>query len=255
MNCSATGKLLAASLADDIWLFPASGDAGLSVGAALLCARDMGELTPRHVESPYWGPAFDDSEIESALREEPQIVFERRADLPKAVAIALAAGKVVGWFQGCMEIGPRALGNRSILADPRTIAMRDKVNRVKRREQWRPLAPSILADRATEYFELVPPSAFMLFATQARPIARERAPAIVHVDGSARPQPVSRQLNEGFHELITEFDRLTGVPLLLNTSFNAAGEPIVCSPADALQTFLTTDLDMLAIGSFLVTRR
>jgi carbamoyltransferase len=153
-----------------------------------------------------------------------------------------------------MELGPRALGNRSILADPRTLAMRDKVNRVKRREMWRPLAPSVLAERAAEFFVNVPPNAFMLFATQVTDITREIAPAIVHVDGSARPQPVSRELNAPFYDLISAFAGLTGVPILLNTSFNDAGEPIVCTPRDALKTFLSTDLDLLAIGPFLVSK-
>jgi carbamoyltransferase len=167
----------------------------------------------------------------------------------------IAAGNVIGWFQGRMEIGPRALGNRSILADPRTIAMRDKVNRVKGREVWRPLAPSILAERAEHYFVTVPPNAFMLFATQVHDITREVAPAIVHVDGSARPQPVSRELNPRYYDLISAFNRLTGVPILLNTSFNAAGEPIVCTPADAIRTFMATGLDILVLGSFVVQKQ
>ena len=154
-----------------------------------------------------------------------------------------------------MELGPRALGNRSILADPRTVAMRDKVNRVKGREMWRPLAPSVLAESAAEYFELVPPNAFMLFATQVTDRTRDVAPAIVHVDGSARPQPVTRNLNAPYYDLISAFAALTGVPIVLNTSFNAAGEPIVCSPSDALRTFLATDLDLLAIGPYVVSKK
>jgi Predicted carbamoyl transferase, NodU family len=252
LNCSANGRLLAESIADDVWLFPASGDAGLSVGAALLCARDAGELEPRRIESPYWGPQFSEDDIEAVLRTEPALTFEKPANLSAHVAEALAHGKVVGWFQGRMELGPRALGNRSILADPRTIAMRDKVNRVKRREMWRPLAPSVMAERAAEYFEIVPPNAFMLFATQAKGITRECAPAIVHVDGSARPQPVSRALNAPFYDLLAAFDAIAGVPILLNTSFNAAGEPIVCTPRDAVNTFKSTGLDMLAIGPYVV---
>lgn len=255
MNCSANGKLLAGSVADEMWLFPASGDAGLSVGAALLCARDIGELRRVRVESPYWGPEFSDGEIEAAILLADGISSYQSDDLCREVAKSLAAGNVIGWFQGRMEIGPRALGNRSILADPRTIAMRDKVNRVKGREMWRPLAPSVLAERVQDYFASVPPNAFMLFATQVNDITREVAPAIVHVDGSARPQPVSRRLNPRFHDLISAFDRLTGVPILLNTSFNAAGEPIVCTPADAIRTFKATGLDMLVMGSHVVTRK
>jgi carbamoyltransferase len=254
LNCSANGKLLAAGLSSDMWLFPASGDAGLSVGAALLCARDIGELEPRRINSPYHGPLFDVTQIESVLKAEPRVSYCRPDKFSLEVAKHLAAGNVIGWFQGRMELGPRALGNRSILADPRTIAMRDKVNRVKRREMWRPLAPSVLAEHASEFFVHVPPNAFMLFATQVTEICRELAPAIVHVDGSARPQPVSRQLNAPFYDLISAFNDLTHVPILLNTSFNAAGEPIVCSPADALKTFLSTDLDLLAIGPFIAKK-
>jgi carbamoyltransferase len=253
LNCSANGKLLAAEIADDIWLFPASGDAGLSVGAALLCARDQGELHARRLDSPYWGPAFTDAEIEEALG--CQVDLERPGDFAGTVAEAIADGNIVGWFQGRMELGPRALGGRSILADPRTTETRDRVNRVKRRERWRPLAPSVLAEKAGLWFERVPPNAFMLFAVQATPLAKERARAVVHVDGSARPQPVSRSLNAPYYDLLKAFDELTGVPILLNTSFNAAGEPIVCSPTDALRTFLATDLDLLAIGPFIARKK
>jgi carbamoyltransferase len=253
MNCSANGKLFAAGIADDMWLFPASGDGGLSVGAALLAARDLGEYQQIRLESPYWGPSFDDAECEAALHE-MQLTFARSSALSNEVASMLAAGDVVGWFQGRMELGPRALGNRSILADPRTVAMRDKANRIKRRESWRPLAPSILSERTRGWFALTPPNAFMLFAVQATAQTRERAPAIVHVDGSARPQPVTRELNPRYYDLLAEFERLTGVPILLNTSFNAAGEPIVCSPRDAVKTFLSTDLDALVLGPFIARK-
>lgn len=254
MNCSANGRLLASGIAERMWLFPASGDAGLSVGASLLASRDMGATARARIDSPYWGPEFTDDECEKVLDETPGISFIRAGDLSNDVAGALARGDVIGWFQGRMELGPRALGNRSILADPRSVAMRDKVNRVKRRELWRPLAPSILAERSAEWFEVVPPNAFMLFAIQARAIAKERAPAVVHVDGSARPQPVSRTLNPRYYDLIAAFERITGVPILLNTSFNDAGEPIVCSPADAMRTFLATDLDALVLGPFIARK-
>jgi carbamoyltransferase len=254
MNCSANGHLLASDITDEMWAFPASGDAGLSVGAALLAARDVGELTPQRIESPYWGPSFDDEACEAALKASPNVTYGRSGNISADVARYLAEGKVVGWFQGRMELGPRALGNRSILADPRTVGMRDKVNRVKGREMWRPLAPSILAEQTNKWFETVPPNAFMLFAVQAREIAKEKAPAIVHVDGSARPQPVARELNPAYYDLIAEFERLTGVPILLNTSFNAAGEPIVCTPEDALKTFFATDLDLLVLGPFVARK-
>ncbi len=255
MNCSANGRFLSSGVAESVWLFPASGDAGLSVGAALLAARDLGESVASRVESPYWGPSFDDEECGKVLLEESGLSFSRPSDLSHEVAVAIANGQVVGWFQGRMEIGPRALGNRSILADPRTIAMRDKVNRIKGREMWRPLAPSILAERTSDWFEVTPPNAFMLFAIQSLPVTRDKAPAIVHVDGSARPQPVTRELNARYYDLIAEFERLTTIPILLNTSFNQAGEPIVCTPRDAIRTFKSIDLDMLVLGSFVVRKK
>ena len=167
----------------------------------------------------------------------------------------LANGNVIGWFQGRMEFGPRALGNRSILADPRSVAMRDLVNRVKGREHWRPLAPSVLAHRASDYFELEGESPFMLFAAQVRPERRAEVPAIVHADGSARPQTVSVQQNPRYHALLSAFERRTGVPILLNTSFNGAWEPIVATPAEAVSTFVACGLDALVIGDYVAVRR
>ena len=254
MNCSANGRFISSGVAERVWLFPASGDAGLSVGAALLAARDFGESKPGRVESPYWGPSFDDSECEQVLVDASGISFFKPGDLAGEVAGAISRGDVVGWFQGRMEIGPRALGNRSILADPRTTAMRDKVNRIKGREMWRPLAPSILAEKTSEWFEVTPPNAFMLFAIQASAATRDKAPAIVHVDGSARPQPVTRELNRRYYDLIAAFERVTNVPILLNTSFNQAGEPIVCTPQDAVRTFKAIDLDILVLGSFVARK-
>jgi len=255
MNCSANGRLLTGGLAKEMWVFPASGDAGLSVGAALLASRDAGVLEPYREESPYWGPQFSESECAEAIESEHAVISENPQNISDYVAARLAGGEIAGWFQGRMELGPRALGNRSILADPRTTEMRDKVNRVKGRERWRPLAPSVLAERAGVWFFDVPPNAFMLFAVQGTSRAREEAPAIIHVDGSARPQPVTRSLNAPYYDLIAAFERLTGVPVLINTSFNAAGEPIVLSPADAIRTFLATGLDFLVLGSHIVTRR
>jgi carbamoyltransferase len=151
-----------------------------------------------------------------------------------------------------MEFGPRALGNRSILADPRRLENRDRVNRIKGRELWRPLAPAVLAERASEFFDLRQPSPFMLFRAQVKPEKRSAVPAIVHVDGSARPQTVTREQNPAFYDLISAFSRRAGVPLLMNTSFNTAREPIVCTPQDAIASFLASGLDLLVLGEFLV---
>jgi carbamoyltransferase len=254
LNCSSNGALRASGLAESIAIFPATGDSGLPVGAALLAAAAAGELHREPLEHAYWGPEFGVADCEAALRKEPAVIYSKPAELAAEVAGHLAAGKIIGWYQGRMELGPRALGNRSILADPRTIAMRDRVNRVKRREPWRPLAPAVLEERATEYFELRGPSRFMLFACQVRPAARDRVAAIVHVDGSARPQTVAQATNPRLHQLISAFDRITGIPMVLNTSFNDAGEPIVCAPQDAVRTFLATGMDMLVLGDFVVQR-
>jgi carbamoyltransferase len=255
LNCAANGQLSTSGEFGPVWAFAASGDAGLSIGAALLAAGEAGELEPERVDHAYLGPEFDAKAIESALSSEPRITFERSARVADEAAARLAGGEVIGWFQGRMELGPRALGNRSILASPHTIEIRDRVNRLKGRELWRPLAPSVLADRAVEYFELVGESPFMLFATDVRPQVRDVVPGVVHVDGSARPQTVRRDQNPAFHDLIEQFGRRTGIPLVLNTSFNAAGEPIVCTPEDALRTFLSTGIDALVCGDFVVRRR
>jgi carbamoyltransferase len=255
LNCSSNGALLSSGIASSIWIFPASGDAGLSVGAAMLCAAQIGELRRTQLNHAYWGPDFSASEYEAALKREPRVVYQREANLFAEVARYLATGKVIGWFQGRMELGPRALGNRSILADPRRVEIRDRVNGIKGREQWRPLAPVVLAECAAEYFALDVVSPFMLFATQVRPEKRPMIPAVVHVDGTARPQTVTREQNHRLYDLIFAFRQLTQVPVLLNTSFNAAEEPIVCSPQDAIETFLATGLDILVLGDWIVSRR
>jgi len=254
LNCSCNGALLASGVPDSMWVFPASGDAGLSVGAALLCAAEAGELRREEMEMPYLGPQFTDQDCAAALQPRPGILYRRADRLDEEVARALAASEVVGWFHDRMELGPRALGNRSILAAPHTVAIRDRVNRIKGRELWRPLAPVVLAERAAEFFELRPPSPFMLFASQVRAEKRQLIPAVIHIDGSARPQTVAREQNPRLYDLLSAFDRLTGVPVLLNTSLNASGEPMVCSPDHAIRTFVATGLDLLVLGNFLVRR-
>jgi carbamoyltransferase len=255
LNCAANGRLLAGGDFAPVWAFAASGDAGLGIGAALLAAIEAGELALERLDTADLGPEFDARAVEAALTAERSITFKRSTRVAEEVAERLAADQIVGWFQGRMELGPRALGNRSILASPRSTEIRDRVNSLKGREQWRPLAPSVLAERAGGYFQLAGESPFMLFATDVRAEVRHEVPAIVHVDGSARPQTVRRDQNPALHELIEAFHRRTGVPLVLNTSFNAAGEPIVCTPTDAVRTFLATGLDALVCGDFIVQRR
>jgi carbamoyltransferase len=180
---------------------------------------------------------------------------ERPRNIVEEAAERLARGEVIGWFQGRMELGPRALGNRSILADPRSVSTRDRVNRLKGREQWRPLAPAVTAEASDLYFDLPFESPFMLLATSVRDRTRQGAPAVVHIDQSARPQTVRRDQNAVFHQLLTAFERRSGLPILMNTSFNTSDEPIVCSPDDAISSFLEMGLDSLVCGDLLLTDR
>jgi carbamoyltransferase len=258
LNCAANGRLLSAGVADSIWVFPAAGDSGLPVGAALLCASEAGEWQRARIEHCYFGPEYTDSDYRRAIDSEPRVaakVARSVCELVDTVASLIAEGKVIGWFQGRMELGPRALCNRSILADPRSEAIRDRVNRIKGREEWRPLAPVVIEEKAGRYFEINQSSPFMLFASLVRTEARDAIPGVVHVDGTARPQTLARCANPLVYDLLSAFERAAGVPILLNTSFNAADEPIVCSPTDALRTFLRTGLDVLVMGTNIVTRR
>lgn len=255
LNCSANGVLLQSGLAGEVWVFPASGDAGLSVGAALLCAAELGELQVARLPHAYWGPEFSRTECEAAIRREPRVtVFEPTGSLEEATVAALAQGQVIAICRGRMELGPRALGNRSIVADPRSAASRDRVNRLKGRELWRPLAPAVPAECADDYFDLRQSSPFMLFRADVWPHRRAEIPGAVHVDGSARPQTVTPATNPFFHRLLSAFGKLSGVPVVLNTSFNTATEPIVCTPDDAIRTFLAAGLDMLVLDDLLVRR-
>lgn len=255
LNCAANGALLASGAASAIWIFPAAGDSGLSVGAALLCALQEGALHPGRIDSAYWGPEFTPSDYEAVLKRDPRVIYQPASNLAAEISQRLAAGEVIGWFQGRMELGPRALGNRSILADPRRVEMRDRVNRIKSREMWRPLAPVVLAEHASKFFHLNTPSPFMLFAVRVRAEKRSQLPAVVHIDGSARPQTVTREQNPRLHALLKAFEWRTGLPVLLNTSFNTASEPIVCTAEDAVKTFLATEIDTLVLGDFIVRRR
>jgi carbamoyltransferase len=263
-NCVVNGKVRAETGFDEVYVQSAAGDAGLAIGAAMhVWHHKLGRPRGFVMEHSYWGPAFDDAALEEALRAragelESLGCSVRRIDRPhelcRDTAIRISEGKVVGWFQGRMEWGPRALGNRSILADPRRADMRDVLNtKIKRREMFRPFAPSILEEAAGEYFEDSYPSPFMLMAYRVRPEKRSSIPAVTHVDGTGRLQTVSRTQNALYYDLICEFGRLTGVPVLLNTSFNES-EPVVCRPEEAIDCFARTRMDALALGPFLVTR-
>jgi len=260
-NCTLNGKILASGLFRQVFVQPAAHDAGCALGAALFVHhQNGGDRRPRELHHLYWGRALgDDAEIEQQLGLwRPLITYERLADPVAAAAKLLARGEVLGWAQGRSEFGPRALGNRSILADPRPAANKDRINAmVKKREAFRPFAPAVIEERAAEFFELPEGTTrlpFMIFTVPVRPDKRRLLGAVTHVDGSARVQTVERNTNPRFWQLLTRFGELTGVPLLLNTSFNNNAEPIVDSVADAVVCFLTTRLDALIAGDFLVRR-
>ncbi|MBI3098530.1 MAG: carbamoyl transferase [Planctomycetes bacterium] len=256
LNCVANARLALEADLEHLWIQPGANDAGTAIGAALLLHHESGG-TPKieAMPSPYLGPEYPDAEIERALKS-ARLPYSRVDDPSEVAAGLVEANDVVAWFQGRMEFGPRALGNRSILADPRDPGMVEELNvKVKHREVFRPFCPSVLAERAPEWFETAPGRAdadrFMLLAYRVRSGFRGRIPAVTHVDGTSRIQSVIAEENPRFRRLIEAFDRRTGVPMLLNTSFNDS-EPIVCTPDDAVRTFLKTKIDHLVIGDFLV---
>jgi carbamoyltransferase len=255
LNSKANGKILASGLVDRIFIQPAAGDDGVCLGAALAPYLDAGGKLPvRRMRHAYLGSESSDAEIEKVLQTF-KLRPARAADPAAKAAEMLANGKIVGWFQGRMEFGPRALGSRSILADPRDPEMNAKVNNaVKFREWWRPFAPSMLAEVAGEYLESSTDSPFMVLTAQVKPEKRNVIPSVTHVDGSARPQTVERDVNPLYWRLIHEFGQRTGVPVVMNTSFNLRGEPIVCTPTDAVRTFFSSGMDALVIGSFVVEK-
>ena len=255
LNSKANGKIAASGLVDHVFVQPAASDDGVCLGAVLAPYMDHGGKLPSHkMRHAYLGSASSDEEIEKALQTY-KLRATRVADPAAAAAQMLASGKILGWFQGRMEFGPRALGARSILADPRDPEMNAKVNNaVKFREWWRPFAPSMLAEVADEYIESATDSPFMILTAQVRPEKRTVIPAVTHVDGSARPQTVERDVNPLYWRLIREFGDLTGVPVIMNTSFNLRGEPIVCTPTDGIRTFFSSGMDALVIGTFVVEK-
>jgi carbamoyltransferase len=255
LNSKANGKILASGLVDKFFVQPAASDDGVALGAALVPYLDGGgRLATKPMRHAYLGPAFEDDAIETALRTY-KIRYTRMHDPAVTAAELLTQGKILGWFQGRMEFGPRALGNRSILADPRDPEMNTKVNNaVKFREWWRPFAPSFKKEEAGEYLESATDSPFMIVTAQVRPEKRRVIPSVTHVDGSARPQTVEKEVNPLYWRLIDEFGKRTGVPVVMNTSFNLRGEAIVNTPTDAVRTFFSSGMDALLIGSFLVEK-
>lgn len=255
LNSKANGKIAAAGIVDNIFVQPAASDDGVALGAALAPFLDGGQRLPlKPMRHAYLGPSFDDEAIEAALNTY-KIRSTRLSDPAATAAEFLSQGKILGWYQGRMEFGPRALGNRSILADPRDPEMNVKVNNaVKFREWWRPFAPSLKKEAAPEYLESAYDSPFMILTAQVRPEKRSVIPSVTHVDGSARPQTVERDVNPLYYRLIDEFGKRTGVPVIMNTSFNLRGEAIVHTPTDAIRTFFSSGMDALVLGSFLVEK-
>jgi carbamoyltransferase len=244
-----------------VYVQPAAGDAGLAVGAAYyVWNQKLGKPRSFVMDHAYWGPQFSAREISVAIeasglaRAGYRVAEMLGQELARHAAAIVADGKILGWFQGRAEWGPRALGNRSIVADPRRADMKEILNqRIKHREIFRPFAPSILAEATGEWFEKSHPSPFMTLAYAVRPEKRALIPAPTHVDGTGRLQTVTREANPRYHALISAFRDLTGVPVVLNTSFND-NEPIVCRPEEAIDCFLRTKMDALVLGDFLVTR-
>ena len=254
LNVKMNSRIHRTDLFDGVYAFPVPNDSGLSIGSAIGVWVDKTGKRPPPLQHLYLGPSWSDDDIEVQLQS-CGLSYRKCDDIANDTAELLAQGRVVGWFQGRLEGGPRALGGRSILADPRNVQARDRVNAaIKFREYWRPFCPSLTEEAASRYLRKAGAAPFMILAFEATDEAREKAPAVVHVDGTVRPQTVDARSNPRYHQLLKAFEAKTGVPVLLNTSFNIKGEAIVCTPRDALRTFWSTGIDVLAIGSFLVEK-
>ncbi len=253
LNCVANSAIYNSGIFENVWVQPAAGDSGTALGAALTIAAEAGERV-QPMATAKLGRGWSDEQI-AAVLDESGVPYERPDKLAAVVGDALADNQLVGWFQGRAEFGPRALGGRSLLADPRQVRNLERLNAVKGREQFRPVAPMVLADRAGEIFSGGPiPSPYMLFVHEVAPDWRDRIPAVTHVDGTARIQTVDSS-QPRLHATLRRFEARTGVPVVVNTSFNTAGRPMVDSPRDALECFGSSPIDLLALGPFVVRRR
>lgn len=256
LNCKSNGRLILTEEFDSIFVPPAASDLGTSIGAAQYHYHHvMGNPKTFHMKSDDWGPEYSDAEILEELNRSG-LKYESLSDPAHTAAKLIVDGNIVGWFQGRMEFGPRALGYRSILADPRQKEIKDRINKtIKFREEFRPFAPSILREYVKDYFNIDVDCPFMTFTLDVLPKKRKSIQGIVHVDGTGRLQTVSKEDHPLYYSLIDHFEKLTGIPVVINTSFNLAGEPIVCSPYDAIRTFFTCGMDVLIIGKYLVRKR
>jgi carbamoyltransferase len=254
LNCVMNQKIRESGYIDDFFVPPHTSDAGLSIGCAILLATKNHCALPEPMTDCYWGPEYCEDEIKTVL-DRSGMPYEKHDDICRKVADEIAAGRIVGWFQGRMEFGPRALGNRSILADCRRGDMTDRINAlIKFREEFRPFAPSVLAEAAPEYFERSAPSPYMTLIFDVKEGKRIIVPAITHIDGTARVHTVERQHNPLYYKLIKNFEAITGVPVVLNTSLNVQGQPIALDPKDALAVFYATGMQAMALGSFYLTK-
>ncbi|WP_404994811.1 carbamoyltransferase [Cupriavidus pauculus] len=260
LNCVMNARVRDRSPFDEVWVQPAAGDAGTALGAALWIDFQQRGRPSRHwtMEHAYLGPAYGDDEIAEFL-DWAKLPYRRLDDVAARTAELLAQNRIVGWFQGRMEFGPRALGARSILASPLDPAMQQRLNEIKDREDFRPVAPVVMEERLNQWFHAEKGGSgaapFMLFVYDVIKEQAPRIPAVTHVDGTARVQTIRRDQNPAYYDVLAAFERITGVPVLVNTSFNTRGEPIVCTPRDAVECFWTSPLDALVIGSFLLEKQ
>lgn len=255
LNCAMNGKLLSSKYVDNIYIQPASNDAGTALGAAVyLYVKKNNKRPSFDFNHAYWGPEFNNNNIKKAIKKNKVKKYRFSDNIFKKAAEKISHDKIIGWFQGKMEIGPRALGNRSILANPSSGMMRKRISCIKERELWRPFAPSILEEYSLNYVKNYHESPFMNLAFEIKKNKRKDLLAVVHIDNTIRLQTVSKKTNLLYWKLINEFRKITGIPALLNTSFNLANEPIVCSPEDAIKTFYDSDLDYLFIGDYLIEK-
>lgn len=255
LNSKTIGILEESDIADNIYVSPVSGDSGTALGCAYLIDKVILKNQREKIGLPhaFWGPEYTDNEIEKALKQK-RISYKIIENIGKVGAELIYDGKIIGWFQGRSEFGQRALGNRSILGDPRKMEVKERINsRIKRRESFRPFAPAVLEEFQKEYFEHTKPIPFMTEIHKIKPKKQKIIPAVSHIDGTARIQTVSKIGNPQFYNLIEEFHKLSGIPMVLNTSFNC-NEPIVNTPEEAIETFLKTDLDNLIIGNYMISK-
>jgi carbamoyltransferase len=256
LNCVLNAYLRDKSSFRNIWVQPAAGDAGTALGAALWIDAQKRKSIEREfkMDHCYWGPEYDDAAIETFLRW-AKVPYQKVDDVAEAAAALLAEDKIIGWYQGRMEFGPRALGSRSILASPINASMQARLNEVKDREDFRPVAPVVLEEDASSWFENAQYSPFMLFVYPVKDDKAEKIPAVRHVDGTARIQTINEVQNPLYYRLLKSFKERTGIPVLINTSFNTLGKPIVCTPRDAVECFWSSPFDVLVIGSFIIEKQ